>query len=250
MSSAANDPPRSSPNFLKTPTAKATGRTPCCALSALRVSRSTTFISVPPVGYRGRQPRVRETVPSTRTFSLSTSVFVHSYPVLQRPTRHSGYGGPVTPGSTGRRTGSETKKLDTYRAKRDPKKTPEPMGNRSGQKPSRQRFVIQEHHARSSALGSPTRTRRRPGLVGAPQRPPRDAGEEPSGGAHRGPSPGIRHLRGRDPAGRVRRRPDDASGTPATTTSRSGRTPRSSSCSTEPRARGASCSSRPRTVTG
>jgi bifunctional non-homologous end joining protein LigD len=55
----------------------------------------------------------------------------------------------VTPGSTGRRSGSETKKLDTYRAKRDPKKTPEPMGNRSPEKLPQQRFVIQEHHARA-----------------------------------------------------------------------------------------------------
>jgi bifunctional non-homologous end joining protein LigD len=55
----------------------------------------------------------------------------------------------VTPGSTGRRSGSDTKKLDTYRAKRDPKKTPEPMGSRAPEPPSRRRFVIQEHHARA-----------------------------------------------------------------------------------------------------
>ena len=43
-----------------------------------------------------------------------------------------------------------TDRLDTYRAKRDPAKTPEPMGrtkSRRGTAPLR--FVIQEHHARS-----------------------------------------------------------------------------------------------------
>jgi bifunctional non-homologous end joining protein LigD len=55
----------------------------------------------------------------------------------------------VTPRATGRRGTSETGKLDTYRTKRDPKKTPEPMGRRPAKKASGQRFVIQEHHARS-----------------------------------------------------------------------------------------------------
>jgi bifunctional non-homologous end joining protein LigD len=55
----------------------------------------------------------------------------------------------VTPGSTGRRSRGDAKKLDTYRAKRDPKKTPEPMGSPPPERPSGQRFVIQEHHARS-----------------------------------------------------------------------------------------------------
>jgi len=40
-------------------------------------------------------------------------------------------------------------KLDSYRTKRDPKRTPEPMGRRSGGHSPGQRFVIQEHHARS-----------------------------------------------------------------------------------------------------
>jgi bifunctional non-homologous end joining protein LigD len=39
--------------------------------------------------------------------------------------------------------------LSTYRTKRDPKKTPEPMGRRAPARQARQRFVIQEHHARS-----------------------------------------------------------------------------------------------------
>jgi bifunctional non-homologous end joining protein LigD len=47
---------------------------------------------------------------------------------------------------------SAQKQLRTYRAKRDPDKTPEPMGSRrkkSDRKGSALRFVIQEHHARA-----------------------------------------------------------------------------------------------------
>ena len=43
-------------------------------------------------------------------------------------------------------------KLSTYHAKRDPAKTPEPMGSRSRNRrrePSSPKFVIQEHHARA-----------------------------------------------------------------------------------------------------
>jgi bifunctional non-homologous end joining protein LigD len=40
-------------------------------------------------------------------------------------------------------------KLTTYRAKRDPDRTPEPMGQRPAARTNRPRFVIQEHHARS-----------------------------------------------------------------------------------------------------
>ena len=55
----------------------------------------------------------------------------------------------MTPRATGRSGASDAGKLDTYRTKRDPKKTPEPMGRRPRGKQSGQRFVIQEHHARS-----------------------------------------------------------------------------------------------------
>jgi len=50
-----------------------------------------------------------------------------------------------------RATRSGAPKLNTYRAKRDPKKTPEPMGRRSGAKKTTAQptFVIQEHHARA-----------------------------------------------------------------------------------------------------
>ena len=55
----------------------------------------------------------------------------------------------MTPKATGRSGAGAAGKLDTYRTKRDPKKTSEPMGRRPPEKPSGQRFVIQEHHARS-----------------------------------------------------------------------------------------------------
>jgi bifunctional non-homologous end joining protein LigD len=56
---------------------------------------------------------------------------------------------PVTPRSTGQGATGKTGKLGPYRRKRDPKKTPEPMGLQSTEPPSGRRFVIQEHHARS-----------------------------------------------------------------------------------------------------
>ena len=54
----------------------------------------------------------------------------------------------VTP-KTSRKGAGSTGKLDTYRAKRNPRKTPEPMGRRRATDKARPRFVIQEHHARS-----------------------------------------------------------------------------------------------------
>jgi bifunctional non-homologous end joining protein LigD len=56
--------------------------------------------------------------------------------------------GSVTP-KTSRKGAARTERLDRYRAKRDPGKTPEPMGRRRSSDKGRQRFVIQEHHARS-----------------------------------------------------------------------------------------------------
>ncbi|MGO9855162.1 MAG: non-homologous end-joining DNA ligase [Acidimicrobiales bacterium] len=54
----------------------------------------------------------------------------------------------MTPKTSGQ--GTENRgKLDTYRAKRNPRKTPEPMGRRRSADEGRPRFVIQEHHARS-----------------------------------------------------------------------------------------------------
>jgi bifunctional non-homologous end joining protein LigD len=56
---------------------------------------------------------------------------------------------PVTPRSTGQGTAGKAGKLSPYRTKRDPRKTPEPMGRTAAEQPPGQRFVIQEHHARS-----------------------------------------------------------------------------------------------------
>jgi bifunctional non-homologous end joining protein LigD len=55
----------------------------------------------------------------------------------------------VTPKAKRPSTSSGAKTLDTYRAKRDPHKTPEPMGRHAPPRSGDQRFVIQEHHARS-----------------------------------------------------------------------------------------------------
>ena len=71
------------------------------------------------------------------------------------------------------------------------------------------RFVVQEHHARSAALGRAAGARRRAGVVGGAEGPAHRAGHGAAGRAHRGPPdrvPGV--LRG-DPGGRVRRRPHD-----------------------------------------
>jgi len=54
----------------------------------------------------------------------------------------------VTP-KTSQKDAASTGKLDTYRAKRNPRKTPEPMGRPRSTDKGRPRFVIQEHHARS-----------------------------------------------------------------------------------------------------
>jgi bifunctional non-homologous end joining protein LigD len=55
----------------------------------------------------------------------------------------------VTPKAAGKGAAGPSGKLGTYRTKRDPRKTPEPMGARASGTASKQRFVIQEHHARS-----------------------------------------------------------------------------------------------------
>lgn len=51
--------------------------------------------------------------------------------------------------SRARRSPSPSPKLQAYQAKRDPKKTPEPMGTSKSKKSRRSTFVIQEHHARA-----------------------------------------------------------------------------------------------------
>ena len=55
----------------------------------------------------------------------------------------------VTPKSPESPATQPTDTLDTYRAKRNARKTPEPMGRRLTTRTGAPRFVIQEHHARS-----------------------------------------------------------------------------------------------------
>ena len=110
---------------------------------------------------------------------------------------------------TGKGATSKTKKLETYRTKRDPKRTPEPMGRPSTRDPNKQRFVIQEHHARS--LHWDLRLERDGVLAswalpkGLPETP-----EKNHLAVHTEDHPlGVRNLRRGHPAGRIRRRPDD-----------------------------------------
>ena len=55
----------------------------------------------------------------------------------------------MTPRSPGSGAKKRADTLDTYRAKRSPRKTPEPMGRRPTTRKGRPRFVIQEHRPRS-----------------------------------------------------------------------------------------------------
>ena len=57
----------------------------------------------------------------------------------------------MTPKAQGSGAAKKARTLDTYRTKRDPRRTPEPMGRRPAARDGSgsQRFVIQEHHARS-----------------------------------------------------------------------------------------------------
>ncbi|MGA2474006.1 MAG: non-homologous end-joining DNA ligase [Acidimicrobiales bacterium] len=55
----------------------------------------------------------------------------------------------MTPKAQGSGAAKKAGALDSYRTKRNPRRTPEPMGRRPAARTGRQRFVIQEHHARS-----------------------------------------------------------------------------------------------------
>ena len=96
-------------------------------------------------------------------------------------------------------------RLGTYRAKRDPAKTPEPMG-RTEVPPRRRRAPVRHPGAScpQPPLGPAPRARRRHGLVGAAQGTPRRPGAEPPGRAHRGPPDGLQLVPGRHPSRGVR----------------------------------------------
>ena len=100
-------------------------------------------------------------------------------------------------------------RLDEYKRKRDPQRTPEPAGDGgadggAGRQPLR-RPGAPRH---PPALGPAPRARRCRRLVGDPQRDPRGPEGEPPRRAHGGPSARVPRVRGRHPEGRVRRRHD------------------------------------------
>ena len=100
-------------------------------------------------------------------------------------------------------------RLDEYKRKRDPQRTPEPAGDGAADGAQERQPLRRPGAPRHApALGSAPRARRRRGLVGDPQRDPRGPEGEPPRRAHRGPSAGVPRVRGRHPEGRVRRRHD------------------------------------------
>ena len=73
--------------------------------------------------------------------------------------------------------------------------------------PPRRRPAALRHSGASRPqppLGPAPRARRRHGVVGAAQGPPRRPGAQPPGRAHRGPPDGVQRVRGRHPSGRIR----------------------------------------------
>ncbi|MDD9204934.1 ATP-dependent DNA ligase, partial [Georgenia sp. 10Sc9-8] len=65
--------------------------------------------------------------------------------VLERVARH---GDPMAELGRGGRTAAVRDRLEVYRAKRDPGRTPEPVPEGPPPPVAEQVFVIQEHHAR------------------------------------------------------------------------------------------------------
>ena len=101
-------------------------------------------------------------------------------------------------------------RLDRYRSKRDFATTPEPGGDAPAAEEARNRFVVQEHHARAAALGPAARARRRARLVGGPEGHPARPGQaQPPGRPHRGPPARVPRVLGRHPGRPVRRRHDE-----------------------------------------
>ena len=100
-------------------------------------------------------------------------------------------------------------RLTKYRSMRDASKTPEPVPAVKSVTGHNNTFVIQEHHARR--LHYDFRLERDGVLVSwaVPKNLPETTVGQPPGGAHRGSSAGIRHVRGQHPQRRIRRRQGD-----------------------------------------
>ena len=97
--------------------------------------------------------------------------------------------------------------LDEYRERRDFTTTPEPDGATPA--PADAAPVRDPGAPRDrAALGPAPRARRRARLVGAAEGHPARSAPEPARRPHRGPPAGVPGVRRRDPARRVRRRPD------------------------------------------
>ena len=99
-------------------------------------------------------------------------------------------------------------KLTTYRSMRDAGKTPEPVPRHDVDQRAGQRRHLRHPGAPrpAAALRLPAGTRRRAGVLGGAEEPAGDHVGQSPGGAHRGPPAGVRHLRGLDSQGGVRRR--------------------------------------------
>ena len=110
-------------------------------------------------------------------------------------------------GAAGRRRAASPDRLTKYRSMRDAAKTPEPVPKyETGMTGQGNTFVIQEHHARR--LHYDFRLERDGVLVSwaVPKNLPETTVGQSPGRAHRGPSAGVRQLRGQHPEGGVRRR--------------------------------------------
>ena len=168
--------------------------------------------------------------------------------LLSPRVRHAGTGAPRI-WTDGGQIGPERPEsmrcqtaLDSYRAKRDLDRTPEPGG---GARRRRRGQPVRDPGAPrvQPALGPAAGARGRAGLLGAAQGRAHPPGREPPGGAHRGPPAGVPGVPRRDPRRLLRRRDHGDLGLAAPTRPRSSATRRSWSCCTASACRAATCCS-------